>query len=318
MGTTFDDKNVIGLFMAGYEAAFSNSWAKTLSLFNGNSTRGTETYGILGSNPAMREWIGGRLAQVYNKKTYDIRNRAYEGTIEIAERDLTRDATGMLQARLNTFAADAGAEHWESLLVDLMNSGTSGYAYDGVVFYSASHTWGDSGTQKNLITATEVPSANVGTATAPTPAEAANVLMETIGYMMTLKNDKGRPINGSARNFVVQVATAPLFSAFSQAWNNPVLAATVSNPTLGLKQAGFNITTILTPTLTSSTAVVRVHRVDGPVKPFIIQEEQALQVDLLGRGSDYYFDNKAIKLGVDASRGAGYGEPLYSMHLTLS
>lgn len=315
MSTTgFDDRNVIGLFTAGYEAAFAASWAKAVSLFNGNSDRAAEEYGILGGNPAMREWIGGRLAQVHNKKTYEIRNKRYEATLVIPELELSRDKSGLLQARMDTFSADAGAGHWEDLLVTLINA--NGTCYDGQAFYSATHSWGDSGTQKNLVTATEIPSANVGTPTAPTATEMANILLEAVGYMMTLKNDKGRPINGTSKSWIVQVATAQLYSAVMQAIKLNKLAAGADNPLGGL---GMTFEALLTPTLTSATSKIRLHRADPKgIKPFILQEEKALQLEVLGVGSDFFFDNKAIKMGVDSSRGAGYGEPLYSLDVTLS
>ena len=60
------------------------------------------------------------------------------------------------------------------------------------------------------------------------------------------------------------------------------------------------------------------YRTDGPLKPFILQDEQALQVQMLGRDSDYFFENKAIKLGVDARRAVGYGMWEYAAKVTLA
>jgi phage major head subunit gpT-like protein len=59
-------------------------------------------------------------------------------------------------------------------------------------------------------------------------------------------------------------------------------------------------------------------RTDGELKPFILQQEQDIEYNLLGRGSDYYFENKAIKLGVNASRGAGYGLWEHALQATFS
>lgn len=318
MGTTgFDDKNVIGLFTSSYEAQFAGSWANAISLYNGASDRGIEEYGILGANPAMREWIGARKINTLNKKPYEIRNRAYESTIGVKEAELNRDKTDMLKARLSTFASDAGAGHWEDLLTALINA--NGTCYDGQAFFSATHEWGDSGVQKNLVTATEIPSANVGTPTAPTATEMAGVLLESIAYMMTLKNDKGRQINGNARSFTVQVSTVQLFSALLQAiTSEKVGASAADNPLNGMKAAGYTFAPQFVAGLTTATDKIRIYRNDGPIKPFILQDEQGMQIELLGRGSDHYFHNKEILLGVDASRGVGYGEPLYALDVQLS
>jgi phage major head subunit gpT-like protein len=317
--TGFDDKNVIGLFYSSYEEQFNKSWASMISLYNGSSDRAVEEYGILGGNPAMQEWLGARKEQVLNKKTYEIRNKLYEATLAVKTQELSRDKTGLLQVRMGTFAADAGAYHWETLLTDLMNA--NGTCYDGQAFWSTTHAWGDSGTQLNELGATEVPSSNVGTATAPTAVEAANILLETVGYMLGYKNDRGRVINGTARQFCICVSTPQMFSAFVQAIGNISLqvgGATTANPLLGLLQAGFKFEVIYNVNLSSWTDKVCVCRMDGPIKPFILQDEQGLEVNLLGRESDYYFNNKAIKLGVNASRGVGYGEPLMCARVTLT
>jgi len=313
--TGFDDRDVAGMFYASYEEQFNGSWARELSLYNPSSSA-VEPYGILGANPVMREWIGPRQEAVFNKKTYEIRNRQYEATLAVKEMDLARDKTGLLHARIGTFASDAGAGHWEDLLISAINA--NGLTYDGKALFATDHEFGASGSQKNEITATEAPSANVSTATAPTPTEMANVILESAAYMMTLLNDKGRAINGQAKQFAVIVSTAQLFSATVQAIGNMTLAAGAVNPLAGLLQAGFSFKPYFIGGITSATDKVILARMDSPVKPFILQDEQGLQLDILGRGSDYYFDNKAIKMGVNASRGCGYGEPLTVVRCTLS
>lgn len=311
----FDDRNILATFLTSYEDTFAGSWANELGILV-PSDSASETYGFLGANPAMREWIGARQAATLNKTQFTIRNRAFEATMAVHENDLRRDKSKMLEARIGTFATEAGADHWQSLLVDLVNA--NGNCYDGQAFFSATHSFGDSGTQKNLLTATEVPSANVGTATAPTPTEMANVLLETVAYMLTIKNDKQRPVNGQARNFHVQVATAPLFSAVVQAVSANLLTGTVDNPLTGLKTGGFRFTYSLEPRLTSATSKIRVYRTDGGLKPYILQEEKPIETDLLGKGSDYYFEHKSFKLGVDAIRNVGYGLWEHAADVTLS
>jgi phage major head subunit gpT-like protein len=313
----FDDRNVRGLFLAAYEATFAGSYAEQLGMLV-PSTRGTETYGFLGANAAMREWIGARRAAVLNKTQFSIMNREYENTIAIKQSDLERDATGMLQARLNTFASDAGADHWQSLLVDLINA--NGLCYDGQNFFDTDHSFGDSGTQKNELTATEVPSANVTTADAPTPTEMANVILEQTAYMLGIVNDQGRPVNGQARNFHIQVQTPRLFSAAMQAISGNLLTGNVDSPLTGMKVGGFKYTVGLEPRINHADEAKQVHlyRTDGGLKPFILQSERELEVDVLGKGSDFYFDNRAVKLGVNVSRAVGYGLWEFASRVTLS
>jgi phage major head subunit gpT-like protein len=314
---SFDDRNVLGMFQTAYTELLDQSWVGQLSLYNGASDRGVETYGILGANSAMREWVGPRQANVLDKKQYEIRNKQYEATMVVPQLELNRDKLGMLQARINTFAEDAGAGHWGTLLEGLINN-ADGICYDGQKFFDTDHVWGDSGTQTNALTATEVPSSNVGTTTAPTPTEAANIILEMTAWMLTYKNNKGRPVNANARQFIVMVSTAQMFAGVVQAIANQYLAGTVTNPLTGMKQGGFMYTPVLNPNLTNATEKIRLFRMDGPVKPFIRQDEQGIEYQMLGRGSDFYFDNKAIKLGIDASRGAGYGAWEYAAEVTLT
>lgn len=313
--TGFDDRNILSTFFVAYEDTFAGSWANELGL-PVMSDRAIEEFGIIGANPGMREWIGPRLAQVLNKSDYEIRNKPYESTLVIPESSLQRDKTGMLQRRISSFASDAGADHWQELLVALINA--DGVCYDGQNFFDTDHSEGDSGTQTNELTATEVPSANVASATAPTPTEMANVILEQTAHMLTFKNDKGRPVNGQARRFHIQVATAPLLSATVQAISGGLLTGNVDNPLKGWQMGGFTYTVSLETRLTSSTDVIRMYRTDGPMKPFILQDEKALEYDFLGKGSDFYFDNKAYKLGVDARRAVGYGLWQFASKLTLS
>lgn len=314
--TGYDDRNVLGLFFQNYEATFAGSWASMLGFYNGNSDRAAETYGFFGSNPAMREWIGARQAVVLNKKSLTITNKPYEATIAIPQEELDRDKTGILNARLSTFASDAGADHWETLLTSLINSNP--LCYDTQNFFDTDHAEGDSGTQVNELGVTQVPSSNVTTTTAPTPTEMANCILEATAHMLTYVNDKARPVNGQARKFVVQVSTAPLFAAATQAISSNLLAGTVDNPLTGMKQGGFTYSVSLVPGITSATDKFNLFRADGPLAAFILQDEKPIEVNLLGRGSDFYFENNAIKLGVDARRAVGPGLWHYASRITLT
>lgn len=315
----FDDRNIIGAFDVASYDAFNRSWARAVSFYNGNSDRAAEDYGILGANSEMREWIGARQAQILRKKTYSITNSKYESTLVIPKEEVERDKSGLLQARMDTFANDVVAGHWETLVTSLINSGASDTGYDGVAFFSASHVWGDSGTQSNLLTSTDVSALNVSTVASPTPVEMSRILLGVIGHMLSYKNDKGRYVNGSARSFQVQCPTVNYLAAATQAIASDMLSDSgpVDNPLKGLRQQGFTIEAVPNFDITDTDAI-HVFRTDGPLGPFILQDEQAPEVSVLGPGSDFYFDNDAYKMGVNARRGAGYGFWEHAVNATLS
>jgi hypothetical protein len=314
----FDSKNVIGLIQSSVEERFANSWAAGLSIYNGQSDRAIEEYGIFGGYSKMREWVGARQANEIAQKNHEIRNRKYESTLVVGNDLLSRDKSGLLDAHINQWVDGTINYHWEDLVVSLINDAGTKTGFDGKTFFATDHQFGSETQQKNTIVAGDVPDLNVTTPTAPTAEEMAKVVMGMVGWMLTLKDDKDRYVNGSARNFTVQVATIPLWSALTTALNSNIITGVVDNPMNGLKLGGFNFKPLFTPELTSATTKVRMYRTDGAVKPFILQEERGVEYKELGAGSDFEFENDAIKFGVQTNRGAGYGDWKQALEATLS
>ncbi|MFK5283404.1 Mu-like prophage major head subunit gpT family protein, partial [Lacticaseibacillus paracasei] len=77
-----------------------------------------------------------------------ITNKHYENTLEVALRDLRRDKTGQIQARIQDFA-DRQLTHWASLLSTLIINAPSTVCYDGQFYFDTDHSEGSSGTQSN-------------------------------------------------------------------------------------------------------------------------------------------------------------------------
>ena len=128
---------VLGMYYARLEANPGLAWVNGVSnLFN--SDQASETYPFLGQSPAMREWVGGRQAKGLSANSLIITNRHYESTLEIALRDMRRDKTGQIEARVNEFA-DRSLTHWASLLSTLILNGTSTVCYDGQYYFDTDH-----------------------------------------------------------------------------------------------------------------------------------------------------------------------------------
>ena len=306
-----DSRDLVASFMPRFEATVDGSWASRLSI-RVNSEKASESYGWLGGAPSPREWLGGRHEQTLKRYAYTLVNKTYEGTLAFYRQDLRRSQGELLRGKVEEMAMKAA--RWpEKLISDVINDNTLGY--DGIALFSAAHP--ESGTnQKNLLTATEVPSANVAAPTAPTPAEMANVLVETIGYQYGITDDTGDTINGDAAEFTVMVATAPLFSAVTQAIRLNSLVAGADNPLQGL--GNLTINPIYNPRLTSATDKVFIFRTDGGLKPFINQVEVELERQLLGAGSEEEFKHDRHLYGIYMSRAAGPGMWQHAMRVTLS
>lgn len=310
---------IVGSFYKMLEDEFQNSWASRLGWLNSGSNQETETYKWLGDVPKYREWIGGRAATHPKTESYSIRNKLWEQTLEFPIDDLRRDKTGQIMVRIGELA-QAGAAFWEDLLVTLIN--TDGLCYDGQNFFDTDHPVSESTsgstTAKNELTASEISVLNVGTATAPTPDEAAKIIQALVGHFMTFTGDRGHLLNAQAREFTIMVATGDMWGPFSTAVSAQYLTSGASNPLTGLNSRGYRFSVELVPTLTSSTDVVRIFRTDGKVRPFILQEEVSPTVTIIGAGSEEEFKNRRHLFGTSRVGNAGYGLWQHAIKATLS
>jgi len=311
---------IIGRFYETLEAGFAGSWASRVGMLF-SSDQESETYKWLGMSPALREWVDGRQAKGLRSNGITIENKEFEATLAIALKDLRRDKTGQILLRVDEMA-DRANMHWEDLLTTLILAGESGLCYDAAAYFSASHSEGDSGAQSNLVTASEVPALNVGTATAPTAAEMADAIMGVIGYFYGYLDDQGKPINGQARNFLVMVPVlttwwAAAMTAVSANLLNKA-AGSLDNPMQAILNRGFNVEVVANPSINAWTTSFGVFRTDGRARPFILQEEEPLSIDVQAEGSAEEFNNNRHLYGVKKSGNVGYGLWQHAIKATLS
>jgi phage major head subunit gpT-like protein len=290
-------REIRGMFYESLESIGSASWVDPLSRLM-PSDQDEEDYAWLGNSPQMREWIGGRQAKSLREFFYSIRNKKFESTLRVPLELLERDKTGQLPIRISELSQVA-VEHWAELLSALIETGESTTCYDGQYFFDTDHAEGDSGSQSNDITY------DAATTTAPSADEAQKAILASVQQLIGLKNDQGKPINQNARNFLV-MAPVPFLMPFAQA-----LGATVIGQTSNLVQAvssiaGFQITLAINPYLTWTTKFAT-FATGGMITPFIRQEEQAIQLSILGEGSDHEFHHDEHLYGAKARRNVGYG-----------
>jgi len=280
------------------------------------SNEETETYRFLGSSPMMREWVGGRLLESLQKNEYQLANKHYEASLDFNVDDLRRDKTGQMMLRIADLAKKTAA-HWEKLRSAAEVAGTGALCYDGQYFFDSDHAEGVTGSQINLITATQVTSCNVSTAAAPTADELALVFTGLVSYMMTYVDSMGDPVNGDARKFLA-VLPPNMFAAGLQAVTADRLSSGISNVVEGFQARGFNIDVACNPRLGAAGAVFYFYREDGTMKPYLLQDERGVQTSMIGRGSEEEFKNNRWLMGVDAWRAVGYGLWHGAQHVTLS
>lgn len=294
---------VIGMYYEALAAANGIKWIDGVSNYFG-SDQASETYPWLGMPPALREWIGGRQAKGFSQNSISIENKHFEATLEIALKDLRRDKTGQLKARLAEFA-QRGQTHYASLLSTLIANGPATVCYDGQFFFDTDHSEGKSGTLDNDITTdiSAVPAEVHGVVTAPSKEEMLGAITKSISQFFTFKDDQGEPINEDAQSFLVMVPVG-LASAAQAALSR----TNVNGPGI-FAMDGYNIELAVNPRLTAAGWADEfvTFRTDGSIKPLIRQEETAPTIKVIDENSEHAFKNDAIQVGIDTWRNVGYG-----------
>lgn len=303
---SLSSRAIIGEFYNTLEQNTGALWVPGTSMLV-QSNQESETYKWLGMAPAMREWVGGRLAKGFRDNGITITNKTFEATLEVLLDELRRDKAGQVMVRVRELAERTNA-HWAKLLSTLIIAGESATCYDGQYFFDTDHAEGDSGTQSNDI------SYNAGTTTAPTASEMESAILENVQKLLSFKDDQGEPMNEEARSFLVMVPV-PFMAASAAALKNPVITDSVGSRTNTITSlGGFSFELAVNPRLTW-TEKFAVFRTDGQTKAFIRQEEEGVTVSAIAEGSELEFKENKHLYGVKAIRNVGYG---YWQHACLT
>jgi len=299
------ERQVIGWFYMALAAAVGLGWINEVSNFF-TSDQESEEYAWLGMSPVLREWLGGRQAKGFNENSIKIVNKHFEATEKFLVKDMRRDKTGQIKARIMEMAKRTNT-HWASLLSTLILNGAAGVCYDGQYFFDTDHSEGESGTQSNDISVdiSGLPVSVHGSVGYPSVPEMQLAIVQGITQIVGFKDDQGEPMNEDASKFLVKVPLS-LMNVAKQAVATPMQVSESQTVLEALKQ-DFSITVAANPRLSSWTDQFAVFRTDSYIKSFICQEETKVMLKVKGAGSTYEFDNDAHQYGVDTWRNVGYG-----------
>ncbi len=287
----------VALLLKRLETYKGQDWVSMCSMLL-PSDQESETYRWLGAAPALSEYKGQRMAKGARDFSIIIRNREYENSLKFKTKVIRRMKSKALQILIEDLA-NRFPEHIAYLLSTLIVAGETTTCYDGQYFFSASHSEGDSGTQKNLLLDTDVLKLSVVLETVPTAAEFVDAILGVVAHMMGYLDDQGKPMNSGAREFLVTVPLC-LMGPAAAALSNPVIntgSGAITNTLTNL--GGFKFGLAVNPLLSSWTKSFTVTRTDTAAKPLIVQEEEGLRVTVLGPGSEYEKEKKSQLFGTD-------------------
>lgn len=307
------ERGTVGIFYDALERAFERSWASKVGLVL-DADAEVMPHRFAGAVPQMREWVGGINVKALLEYQILARMKDYEASVSIRVKDLRRDKTGHLRERLDELAAGANVSHWERLLVALIEANPP--AYDGVAFFSTAHSHGESGTLRNILTSSEVPALNVGNVSAPTKDEASAILTGVVTYASKMKDDAGRFANRSAREWLVLVPPA-YYMAFAAAAKQEQNESGGDNVVQAIEERFEVVKEPMLDDLASDT--IYVFRMDAPSsRPFLLHEEVAPFLDILGESSDYAKTNGSVLYMCKSTRNVTPGEFKQAFKATLS
>lgn len=304
-----------GLTLKGVRSEFFNRFNATRTYFQDWSTRipsttDAERYRWLGTVPQMREWGQGRHAKGLRNEAYNVDNLKYEATLEVDRDEIADDQTGQIMIR----AAELGqraATHKDYLLGLLMdNGGSSGFnSYDGVSFFTVSHSSGSSGWQSNAIVID-----TAGDATTITTGEMATGIAQGIAAMMGFKDDQGLPMAIDQGSISVVVHPDYYWKA------REALGATVIANTSNVLQGAANLVSF--PFLTAPTTAdgyIYLVKNDGVVRPFIFQDREPVTFAAIDQpDSEEVFMREKNYYGVRARYRMTYGYWQYCVRVNFT
>lgn len=267
-----------------------------------------EEYGMLGSVPGVREWLGDRDFHTLRAAKFTIENKHWESSVQVQKTHIRDDRMGIYGPIIENLATRAARHPDKLLLSDLVVNATTNLCLDGQAFFDTDHAWGDSGTQDNDLTT------GIVAAATPTVNEFKAALSSMIQAMLAFKDDKGEFLHDDAvfdlDGGMGLVALVPLHYV-------EVAQKAVTNG-IAINSGETNVPVVVadvvgTPHLTGN--LFDLYRTDTPVKPYIFQAREPLSRRTKGL-EDIEF--KDVKFMTEARYNVGYGAWWNAVRMTFT
>ena len=256
-----------------------------------SSDKSEEKYGWLADVPQLREWVDERKLSGLSDFSYTLANKSYEATLAVNRDELEDDQVGAIKVRIADLAGRAKT-HPVKLIMDLMaNGATTGLGFDGIAFYSTTHTLDKGVTvQSNKLT-------GAGTTFANIQADFRAARTALRGF----KDSAGEVINQGDLKLAI-VCPPSLEGIMREVFIAERIQNGSSNVEVG-QVAADNIH--VTGRLSGNSWYI--NEISDGVKPFIVQTRRNITFNSLQDNSETGFMRKQFAYGVDYRVGAGYG-----------
>lgn len=293
---------IIGMMLSILEVPTKTPWSFAISHQNFNAQDDNVEYGFASATPQMRRWIGGRNAKRLFANTVTLRSEPFEATVVDFVKNWMYDKTKQLMSRVQNFIGRSYT-HWDKLATEVLLLGESTLTYDGANFFSASHSTGDSGTIKNLLTSSEIAALNVSSTSAVTTLEAADIIFGLLAYFQTFKDDVGEPIHEDLSSMLIMVPAIHYGTFASAATAKTVTNGSTTRDNPLAFMSDLNITVKANTRLTDATNIYAFALNGDPA--FILQQQGPVEMSSKAEGSDFEHDTDQWEFGMKANRTVG-------------
>lgn len=287
------------IFLKAYNAA-TPVWPRLAT--KTTSTGASEDYGWLGNIANMREMNGERMPKGLSTYDYTIKNKEFEGTVEVRQTDIDDNKIATKDALVTALGARA-ALFPDTLIFNLIQD--NGLSYDGQNFFDTDHEEGASGVQSN-----DLSGAAIGSATTLTEAVYDTAKQVLAGF----KDDQGEimyPEIGKPLMLVplaLETAAKKLFRTSVGGGDSNIFADDAD--------------VLASSRLTNAKRFYLLNVAQG-LLPFIYQERQFIPMEYDGgdasqEGSHERFMRRRLLFGPYLRANVGYGDWRTAVRVTLS
>jgi phage major head subunit gpT-like protein len=250
-----------------------------------------ESYGMLGSMPGIREWLGDRQFKELRAGTFTITNKHWENSLLIKKTDLADDRMGLYGPLMEDLAIEA-AYHPDELFFTALVNGETTACFDSQYFFDTDHSWGDSGTQDNDLTYA------AATSTVPTAAEFRGAFHAARAAMLKFKNDQGkllnRPVSTGLTNLLCVVN--PDFEVIAKEALTAQILSNNSNVVVDAPR-------IVSSAYLTDSSKMYLFNLDGALKPFVFQAREPISRQMKGLDD---IETKDVKFMTESRYNVGY------------